>query len=129
MPGGQSEDGRGRFAIGCETIFPSTVPLKVKTSNRLREQKRPISTIQAGSPEFLSTVTFSVLAVALVAVAGLIYSPALSFQFILDDHRFVNDPRLQSSGHVGEYFWNYVWAQIPGGPSSFYRPLFICGLG
>jgi hypothetical protein len=100
----------------------------VKTSNRLREQKRPVSTTKTGSPESFSPVTFSILAVAFAAVVGLIYSPALSFQFILDDHRFVNDPRLQSSGHVGEYFWSYVWAQIPGGPSSFYRPLFILWL-
>ena len=57
-----------------------------------------------------------------------IYTPALSFQFILDDHHFVNDPRLQSPGHVWEYFTNYVWAQVVGGPPSFYRPLFVLWL-
>jgi len=57
-----------------------------------------------------------------------IYSPALNFQFVLDDHRFVGDPRLQSPGHVWEYFTSYVWAQVPGGPLSFYRPLFVVWL-
>ncbi len=61
----------------------------------------------------------------MVAAVFGVYSPTLDFQFILDDHRFVNDPRVQSSGHVWDYFANYVWAQIPGGPSSFYRPLFV----
>jgi hypothetical protein len=49
----------------------------------------------------------------------------LPFQFIVDDHRFTADPRIQESGHVWEYFANYVWAQFAGGPPSFYRPLFI----
>ncbi len=53
------------------------------------------------------------------------YSPALNFQFILDDHRFVSDPRLQFPGHVWEYFTSYVWAQVQAGPVSFYRPLFV----
>jgi len=57
-----------------------------------------------------------------------IYSPALNFQFVLDDHRFVGDPRLQSPGHVWEYFTSYVWAQVPGGPLSFYRPAFVLWL-
>jgi len=57
-----------------------------------------------------------------------IYSPALDFQFILDDHRFLTDPRLQSSGHVWEYFTHYVWAQFVGGAPSFYRPIFILWL-
>jgi hypothetical protein len=48
----------------------------------------------------------------------------LNFQFVLDDHRFTADPRIQQSGHVWDYFANYVWAQFPGGPPSFYRPVF-----
>ena len=73
----------------------------------------------------LSALTFSIVAIALVIAIFAVYSPALSFQFILDDHRFVNDPRVQSSGHVWEYFTNYVWAQFTGGPTSFYRPVFV----
>ena len=73
----------------------------------------------------LSPLTACLLAVALVAGVFAIYSPALHFQFVLDDHRFVGDPRLQSPGHLGEYFTSYVWAQVPGGPLSFYRPLFV----
>ncbi|MGH9553079.1 MAG: hypothetical protein ACRD3W_27110, partial [Terriglobales bacterium] len=71
-----------------------------------------------------------VVIVAISVTAGVIaiYSPALNYQFILDDHRFVGDPRLQSAGHLWEYFTSYVWAQIPGGPLSFYRPVFVAWL-
>jgi len=75
-----------------------------------------------------SPLTVGLVAVAVVAVVFAIYSPALNFQFVLDDHRFVGDPRLQSPGHVWEYFTSYVWAQVPGGPLSFYRPLFVLWL-
>ena len=61
----------------------------------------------------------------LAVVVFAIYAPSLQYHFILDDHRFTNDPRVQSSGHVWEYFSNYVWAQFTGGPPSFYRPLFV----
>lgn len=73
----------------------------------------------------LSPLNFLIVATALVIFIFAAYSPALSFQFILDDHRFVNDPRVQSSGHVWDYFSNYVWAQFTGGPTSFYRPVFV----
>jgi protein O-mannosyl-transferase len=76
----------------------------------------------------LSPLSICIIAVALLTGVFAIYSPALSFQFILDDHHFVNDPRLQSPGHVWEYFTNYVWAQVPGGPPSFYRPVFVLWL-
>jgi len=69
-----------------------------------------------------------IIAAALVAAVFAIYSASLDFQFVLDDHRFVTDPRLQSAGHLWEYFTTYVWAQIPGGPISFYRPVFVLWL-
>jgi len=97
----------------------------MKPSPPIRQQKTPISSPRARAPELLSPLTFSVVAVAMVIGVSAAYSPALSFQFILDDHRFVSDPRVQSSGHVWEYFTNYVWAQFTGGPSSFYRPVFV----
>jgi hypothetical protein len=80
------------------------------------------------TPELLSPLATCVAAGVLVAVVFAVYGPVLNFQFILDDHRFVGDPRLQSSGHLWEYFTNYVWAQIPGGPASFYRPVFVLWL-
>jgi len=40
----------------------------------------------------------------------------------------VADPRIQSSGHLWDYFSNYVWAQFTVGPPSFYRPLFLVWL-
>lgn len=73
----------------------------------------------------LSPRTAFILAVALAAAVFATYSPTLNFKFILDDHRFVNDPRVQSPGHLWEYFTSYVWSQFTGGPSSFYRPVFI----
>ncbi len=97
----------------------------MKPSPPIRHQKAPVRAARAGTPELLSPLSFSIVAIALVIGIFAAYSPALSFQFILDDHRFVNDPRVQSSGHVWEYFTNYVWAQFTGGPTSFYRPVFV----
>lgn len=99
----------------------------MKVVNPIRQPKSSIS-VPVSSRELLSPLTVCILAVALAAGVFAIYSPALNFQFVLDDHRFVGDPRLQSPGHVWEYFTNYVWAQVPGGPSSFYRPLFVLWL-
>ncbi len=76
----------------------------------------------------LSPRTAYIVAAALVAIVFALYLPALDFQFVLDDHHFLGDPRLQSSGHVWEYFASYVWAQVSGGPLSFYRPLFVLWL-
>src|SRR3974377_421031 len=61
----------------------------------------------------------------LAALVFAVYSPSLKFSFILDDHRFPGDPRIQESGHIFDYFSNYVWAQFTGGPPSFYRPVFV----
>lgn len=92
----------------------------------VRQQKGSI----AAPPQenLLSPLAVCIIAVALITGVFAIYSPALSFQFILDDHHFVNDPRLQSPGHVWEYFTNYVWAQVVGGPPSFYRPVSVLWL-
>ena len=57
-----------------------------------------------------------------------VYSPSLKFSFILDDHRFTSDPRIQESGHIFDDFSNYIWAQYTGGPPSFYRPVFLLWL-
>ena len=67
-----------------------------------------------------------VIAVSCVAVVfAIVYAPSLNFQFILDDHRFTADPRIQFSGHIWDYFTSFVWAQFTGGPPSFYRPIFL----
>jgi hypothetical protein len=75
--------------------------------------------------ELISPRTAVIAALCVTAVVFAVYWSSLDFQFILDDHRFVNDPRVQSSGHIWDYFANYVWAQFTGGPPSFYRPVFI----
>src|SRR5579872_1596414 len=96
------------------------------TSSSPIGQKHPAAqTSRVTKPELLSPVTFSIAAILLVGAVFAIYSPSLSYQFVLDDHRFINDPRIQSAGQLWEYFTNYVWAQFTGGPSSFYRPLFV----
>jgi hypothetical protein len=79
----------------------------------------------ARPPQRLSPRVLFLLSLGLSAFVFAVYARSLPFQFILDDHRFTADPRIQESGHVWEYFANYVWAQFPGGPPSFYRPLFI----
>lgn len=61
----------------------------------------------------------------LLAVVFAVYYPSLKFGFILDDHRFTLEPRIQESGHIVDYFSNFVWAQFTGGPPSFYRPVFL----
>ena len=93
-----------------------------------RRQNLAIGKSLAGVPELLTPLTFFVVALCLGAVVLAVYSPALKFQFVLDDHRFTGDPRIQSTDHVWDYFANYVWAQYTGGPPSFYRPLFILWL-
>ncbi len=92
----------------------------------VRHQKPSPAIPPAG--DSLSPLTACIAALVLAAGVFAVYTPALNFQFVLDDHRFVGDPRLQSSGHIWEYFTNYVWAQVPGGPSSFYRPVFVLWL-
>jgi hypothetical protein len=94
-----------------------------------QQQNKSSAALPAASPDqLLSLRNVGILYIILVAGVFAIYSPALNFQFILDDHRFLNDPRLQSSGHLWEYFTNYVWAQTAGAPSSFYRPVFVLWL-
>jgi hypothetical protein len=97
----------------------------MKSSSAIGQKNPPAQTDRVTKPELLSPVTFSIAAIVLVGAVFAVYSPSLNFQFVLDDHRFINDPRIQSAGHVWEYFTSYVWAQFTGGPSSFYRPLFV----
>jgi protein O-mannosyl-transferase len=100
----------------------------MKTPSLPRQQKPLTSTAPAEPEELLSPMASYVVAAVLIAGVFAIYSPALNFQFILDDHRFIADPRLQSPGHLWEYFTSYAWAQVAGGPLCFYRPLFVLWL-
>ena len=97
---------------------------RMKTPALNRQPKFSTSVPPAGGAT-LSPLSVCIVAVALVATVVAVYSPVLNFKFILDDHRYVGDPRVQSPGHVWEYFTTYVWAQFTGGPVSFYRPLFV----
>lgn len=80
------------------------------------------------SPQLLSSLTSLIVALSGLAILFAVYRSSLDFQFILDDHRFIGDPRIQFSGHLWDYFSNFVWAQFTGGPPSFYRPLFLVWL-
>lgn len=94
-----------------------------------QQQKKPSAALPPpGTQGLLSPRNAGIVTIALVACVFAIYSPALNFQFILDDHRFLSDPRLQSSGHLWEYFTSYVWAQSAGAPNGFYRPVFVLWL-
>jgi protein O-mannosyl-transferase len=93
-----------------------------------RLERSSASIRPAAVKELLSARMCIVAALCLAVSVFVIYSPTLRFQFVLDDHRFTSDPRIQSSGHVWDYFANYVWAQFTGGPPSFYRPVFILWL-
>ncbi|HXY50024.1 MAG TPA: tetratricopeptide repeat protein [Terriglobales bacterium] len=73
----------------------------------------------------LSARTFFPLAFCCLAFVFVVYRQSLDFQFVLDDHRFTADPRIQESGHIWDYFANFVWAQFTGGQPSFYRPVFL----
>jgi hypothetical protein len=97
------------------------------TSDATRRQKPVRSVVSARGDELVSRLGVFIVAVLAAGVFA-VHSPALNYQFVLDDHRFVGDPRLQSSGHVWEYFTSYVWAQVVGGPVSFYRPVFVLWL-
>lgn len=91
-------------------------------SNATADAPIPLST---GWSARLSPRSLFLLAAACVLFVFAVYSPSLSFQFVLDDHRFTSDPRIQEWGHIWDYFSNYVWAQFTGGPPSFYRPVFL----
>ena len=96
----------------------------MKPSTTTRPQKVSSSTLSR-VPEMISPIGL-VIAVSCVAVVfAIVYAPSLNFQFILDDHRFTADPRIQFSGHIWDYFTSFVWAQFTGGPPSFYRPIFL----
>ncbi len=97
----------------------------MKPSTSIRHQKVSSSKTSTLVPELVSPISFVVGASCIVAIVAVVYAPSLDFQFILDDHRFTSDPRIQFSGHIWDYFTNFVWAQFTGGPPSFYRPAFL----
>lgn len=96
-----------------------------KRSSAILPEQRPVRTSWAGSPAAFSPRIVLLLAFGLVSLVVAVYARSLNFQFVLDDHRFTADPRIQEAGHIYDYFANYVWAQFTGGPPSFYRPVFV----
>lgn len=103
------------------------IPVKTTYSAApTRLQKPPISAPVSGASGLFSRPGFFIpVALFFIAAVFAVYAATLNFQFVVDDHFFTSDPRVQSSGHLWEYFANYAWAEYPGGPAAFYRPLFI----
>lgn len=97
----------------------------MKASAPLRTSKSVVISKPAAGADFLAPKPALAIAAALLAAVGAVYARSLNFQFILDDHRFTNDPRIQMPDHAWEYFSNFVWAQFTGGLPSFYRPVFL----
>jgi hypothetical protein len=102
------------------------ITVKRNRSAPTRLQKPPISAPASGVLGLPSRPGFFILfALCLVAAVFAVYAPTLNYQFVVDDHFFTSDPRVQSSGHIWGYFADYAWAEYDGGPATFYRPLFI----
>ena len=68
---------------------------------------------------------FLASALCCLVLVFMVYRPSLDYEFILDDHSFTSHPTIQESGHIWNYFTNSIWAQVAGGPASFYRPVFL----
>ncbi|HTT22742.1 MAG TPA: tetratricopeptide repeat protein [Candidatus Sulfotelmatobacter sp.] len=102
--------------------MPSADVSKQVQKKKSAPQKPPV---QSSALKLAKQIAWPAL---LLCLGFAIYIPSLKFGFILDDHRFTGDPRIQESGHLFDYFTNYVWAQFTGGPPSFYRPVFVLWL-
>ncbi|MGB0122653.1 MAG: hypothetical protein WA419_19420 [Silvibacterium sp.] len=65
-------------------------------------------------------------ALAAAALTVWLWSPALHFGFIYDDHlQIESNPWVQSWGHLGQLLREPLWAQLgPERASPWYRPLF-----
>ncbi len=100
------------------------MPSRGKSSHPVQRGQTPIVAVAKVRRRPSARILAALVSLGVGAVFA-VYSRSLSFQFILDDHRFTSDPRIQESGHIWEYFTNYVWAQFVGGPVSFYRPIFV----
>lgn len=96
---------------------------KLDSSCRVPPASQPLA--DKAVPHLPSARTLFVLTLCCVALIFAVYSRSLNFHFVLDDHNFTADTRIQESGHVWDYFANCSWAQTPGGPPSFYRPVFL----
>src|SRR5215469_10344017 len=104
-----------------------SAPIKSSRSKNRHGEHTPNhrTTPPAGKQEFLSPFAFWIAAAAVILATLAAYSPSLNYPFILDDNRFIGDPRVQLPGQIFSYFTNAAWAQFAGGPTSFYRPLFV----
>jgi protein O-mannosyl-transferase len=119
-----------RFALsrGLNTMNCAQAVSAKMASTRPQASPASASPPAPTTRDLLSPRAAAVLVIILAAGLFAVYSPSLDFQFILDDHRFTSDPRIQSPGHVWDYFTSFAWAQTSGGPLSFFRPIFVSWL-
>ena len=108
-----------------ETICVRMPPADASSRQAQAKKSAPGKLIPSTSKAWVRRILWPAL---LLCLGFAVYIPSLKFGFILDDHRFTGDPRIQESGHLPDYFSNYVWAQFTGGPPSFYRPVFVLWL-
>ncbi len=99
--------------------------MRGRRSSPRQPSPSPRQNTAVASPPAKSNRIFLIAALCTAAAVFAVYWPTLEYQFILDDHRFTADPRIQFPDHVWDYFSSFVWAQFTGGPPSFYRPLFL----
>lgn len=93
----------------------------------MRRQKAPVPVNSAGARELVSSLIFVMGALVLIAAVFAVYSPSLDYQFILDDHHYLGDPGIQTSGHIWDYFRTQVWAQIAVRRRVFIVHFLFCG--
>src|SRR5262249_45152327 len=109
---------RDRSHAACETIGLLMAP--PDASSRQNQPKKSALARPSSANSALELAKRLLWPALLLCIGFAVYSRSLKFDFILDDHRFTVDPRIQESGHIFDYFSSYVWAQFTGGPPSFY---------
>jgi tetratricopeptide (TPR) repeat protein len=84
-----------------------------------RESGKPVS------PEPFSSLNEPLLLGFILAATALVYSPALRFAFVFDDHwQLLQNEWIQSWRFVPGYFAGHVWQHLGSKvPDNYYRPL------
>jgi len=68
-------------------------------------------------------------AALLLGAVFLLYTPAMSYQFVYDDpYQILSNSHVQSWRFLPVYFTQNVWSQIPNNGTNLYRPLFLVWL-
>ena len=84
-------------------------------------QTKPPSSVAAAP----SSRNESLLLGLILALTALVYSPALRFAFVFDDHwQLIENQWVQAWRYVPGYFAGHVWQHLGAKPpDNYYRPL------